>query len=165
MWLPPWFSRKQHCCVQFLEELHSHLFIFNLQCGQARLQLVVAHQELCLDRLLSAQLTHLGLRKEREFHQGGWTHRLLICRYFTKQTHPTSSVNTYLISHVWLIVKACWRTEDLAVCVHKPQLVSSNVHGIYCSLQQVQTLMAGCLQAIFCRQVCSQGACQACVVT
>ncbi len=75
------------------------------------------------------------------------------------------SLVTHLIPHVWLIVKACWRTEDLAVRVHELQLVSSDVHGIYCSLQQVQTLMARSLQTVLCRQVGSQGACQACMVT
>lgn len=58
---------------------------------------------------------------------------------------------THLIAHVWLIVEACRRTEDLAVRVHEPQLVSSDIHGIHCSLQQVQTLVARGLQAVLCR--------------
>lgn len=46
----------------FEHQIHPHLFIFNLERGQAGLQLVVAHQELCLDRLLRTHLTHLGLK-------------------------------------------------------------------------------------------------------
>lgn len=49
------------------------------------------------------------------------------------QTVPPSL--THLVAHVRLIVKACWRTEDLAVCVHKFQFVPSDVHGINRSLQ------------------------------
>lgn len=72
---------------------------------------------------------------------------------------------THLIPHVWLTVKACWRAEDLAVCIHALQLVSSGVHGIHGSLQQVQTLVARGLQTILCRQVGSQSASQACMET
>lgn len=72
---------------------------------------------------------------------------------------------TDLVSHVWLIVKARWGAEDLIVRVHKLVLVPADVHGIYRSLQQVQTLMARRLQAILCRQVGPQGACQARMVT
>lgn len=72
---------------------------------------------------------------------------------------------THLVSHVWLIVKARRWAEDLIVHVHKLVLVPADVHGIYCSLQQVQTLVARCLQTVLCRQVGPQGACQARVVT
>lgn len=47
----------------------SHLFIFNLQCGQAGLQLVVAHQQLRLDRLLCTELTHLRRGKDKGRHR------------------------------------------------------------------------------------------------
>lgn len=83
----------------------------------------------------------------------------------SRQTWQPCTVSTRLIPHVWLIVKACWRTEDLAVRVHELQLVSSDVHSVYCSLQQVQPLMARSLQAILCRQVGPQGARQACMIT
>ena len=79
-------------------------------------------------------------------------------------SQPYSPV-THLVPHVGLIVKARRRTEDLAVRVHKLQLVSSDVHGIYCSLQQVQALMTRGLQTVLCRQVGSQSACQASMVT
>lgn len=45
--------------LKFYDRMHSHLFIFNLQRGQAGLELVIAHQQLCLDRLLCTELTHL----------------------------------------------------------------------------------------------------------
>lgn len=82
-----------------------------------------------------------------------------------KCTEKSLSVVTHLVSHVWLIIKARWGAEDLIVCVHKLVLVSADVHGIYCSFQQVQTLMARRLQAVLCRQVGPQGARQARVVT
>lgn len=63
-----------------------------------------------------------------------------------------------------LIVEARWGAEDLAVCVHELVLVSSDVHGVHCPLQQVQTLVAGGLQAVLGRQVGPQGAGQAGVV-
>ena len=44
----------------------THLFILYLQRGQARLQLVMAHQKLSLDRLLCAHLTHLGWKRKKE---------------------------------------------------------------------------------------------------
>lgn len=77
IWLSicPFLSQqKEHSCsVSLLHSetklwhWHSHLFIFYLQRGQARLQLVVAHQEFCLDRLLCTHLTHLGLRDKGNF--------------------------------------------------------------------------------------------------
>lgn len=82
-----------------------------------------------------------------------------------KCTEKTWVVVTHLVSHVWLIVKARRGAEDLIVCVHKLVLVPADVHGVYCCLQQVQTLMARGLQAVLCRQVGPQGARQARVVT
>ena len=38
---------------------HTHLLIFDLECGQSRLQLLVPEHELRLDWLLGADLTHL----------------------------------------------------------------------------------------------------------
>lgn len=149
--------------------MHSHLFILYLQRGQAGLQLVVAHQELCLDRLLCTHLTHLVLGKEREGSSGGFNiENSIIQRTETyKQTILTGLLSAvpHLVPHVWLIVKARWRTEDLAVRVHKPELVSSDVHGVDRSLQQVQSFVTRSLQAILCRQIRSQGACQACMIT
>lgn len=82
-----------------------------------------------------------------------------------KCTERTSFVVTHLVSHVWLIVEARRGAEDLIMRVHKLVLVPADVHGVYCSLQQVQTLMARGLQAVLCRQVGPQGARQARVVT
>lgn len=72
---------------------------------------------------------------------------------------------THLVAHVRLIVEARWGAEDLAVRVHELVLVSSDVHGVHCPLQQVQTLVAGGLQAVLGRQVGAQGAGEARVVT
>lgn len=59
---------------------------------------------------------------------------------------------------MWLIVKARRGAEDLAVRVHELVLVSPDVHGVHCSFQQVQALVAGGLQAVLGRQVGPQGA-------
>lgn len=72
---------------------------------------------------------------------------------------------THLVSHVWLVVKAGRGAEDLIVRVHKLVLVPADVHGVYRSLQQVQTLVARRLQTVLCRQVGPQGARQARMVT
>lgn len=66
---------------------------------------------------------------------------------------------------MWLIVKARRGAEDLAVRVHELVLVSPDVHGVHCPLQQVQALVAGGLQAVLGRQVGPQGAGEARVVT
>lgn len=71
---------------------------------------------------------------------------------------------TRLVAHVRLIVEARRGAEDLAVRVHELVLVSSDVHGVHCALQQVQTLVAGGLQAVLGRQVGPQGAGEAGVV-
>lgn len=107
------------------------------------------------------------IRRDKEFHQRaskkqeGQQGEPLAA----KCTEKTPFVVTHLVSHVWLIVKARRGAEDLIVCVHKLVLVPADVHDIYCSLQQVQTLMARGLQAVLCRQVGPQGARQARVVT
>lgn len=72
---------------------------------------------------------------------------------------------TRLVAHVRLIVKARRGAEDLAVRVHELVLVSPDVHGVHCPLQQVQALVAGRLQAVLGRQVGPQGAGEARVVT
>lgn len=64
-----------------------------------------------------------------------------------------------------LIVEARRGAEDLAVRVHELVLVSPDVHGVHCPLQQVQALVAGDLQAVLSRQVGPQGAGEARVVT
>lgn len=51
---------------RFRDGMPSHLFIFNLQRGQAGLQLVVAHQQLRLDGLLGTELTHLRRGKTKD---------------------------------------------------------------------------------------------------
>ena len=84
-----------------------------------------------------------GIKEERELYRKDLTERTANVIKCTLNHRPINkpflgshpSYVTHLITHMWLIVKACWRTKDLAVCVHKFQLVSSDVHGIYCSLQ------------------------------
>lgn len=98
---------------------------------------------------------------KQEGQQGG----PLACSLSAKRIEKSSSVVTDLVSHVWLVVKARWGAEYLIVRVHKLVLVPADVHSIYRSLQEVQTLVARRLQAILCRQVGPQGACQARMVT
>lgn len=73
---------------------HSHLFIFYPQCGEARLQLVVAHQQLCLDRLLCTHLTHLGLRKKGSLPRGFNTENIK-----QDERHFMSKTKTFKTNH------------------------------------------------------------------
>lgn len=67
----------------------------------------------------------------------------------------------HLVAHVWLVVEVGGRAEDLAVHVHDPVFVPPDIHGIHGTLQLVQPLVPGRLQAVLCRQVGPQGPRQA----
>lgn len=67
----------------------------------------------------------------------------------------TSSIGTvafiasHLISHVWQVFKAHWRTEHLVMHIHDLVLVTAGVQVVHCILYDIQSLVARCLQIVF----------------
>ena len=54
----------------------------------------------------------------------------------------------HLVSHVWQVLKAHRRTEHLVMHIHDLVLVTAGVQVVHCILNDVQSLVARCLQIV-----------------
>lgn len=117
---------------------------------------MVAHQELSLDGLLGANLAHLRR-----------TRHVTFSLFFFKVTGQSNLTGcscrgaSHLVAHVWQVLKAHGGAEHLVMHIHDLVLVTARVQVVHCVLDDVQSLVARCLQVVLGRQVGPEGACQA----
>lgn len=62
---------------------------------------------------------------------------------------------------MWQVLKAHGGAEHLVMHIHDFVLVTTRVQVVHCVLDDVQSLVARCLQVVLGRQIGPEGACQA----
>ncbi len=129
------------------------LFILNLECGEAGLQLLTPLEQLAFHGLLCTHHSHLHPHTHT---QTQWKVRQLTScdNRITKTTHliiMTQALELYRVSHVGLEVKASWGAEDVVVGLHQFLFVSVGLQTFCSSLQCLQAGVFGRLYVLFCR--------------
>lgn len=122
----------------------SHLFILNLECGEAGQQLLTPLEQLTFQWLLRTHYSHLYTYRSVMNILKYWHLNLPSCR-------QTQTMALYRVSHVGLEVKASWGAEDIVVGFHQFLFVSVGLQTLSCSLQCLQTSVFGCLYILLCR--------------